>query len=554
MDAARPLSPAAPPEIEVLILTGLPGSGRTALLGSLLRSLLEQPLGGTAPAPRRARPVVCSHQFAKAFGLETSALRLQPKLRERVQYREVFDFGSGCICCSPDGDVGRLLQEFGADSVGVDERPTHLLIETTGLADPMPFVRLFEEQQHWQAGWRLRGVVAVVDAAQPLGCDRQEYQKIHSEPACDASAVTVARGRLQLEAANVVLLNKADLAGSTVGLVSEVTTWLATRCGAEVAARLHSTPMIHGHISGGDDNLWQVLQALLPPQPQAANPKTLNGSATSEQAPPASMPGVMKWTGWGGGGTHDTSFSTAVVVEDGGVQWDAAEAWLNKLLRSGRVLRVQGFLAISRADAKCALGTDHCTVVCTGGDLDVRVVHGVRGGTLCSSVLSASEAATAAATEAAADAARNGSWQSAAAGAGRELNTCKLFVVSAFADSGGDGTSYSALRERELAAGLRAAMAPNDWKLVADISLDLPSAAAYFGCTAVSAPKNAIPASGCVEVELYDSAKLHWTPETHLLRATAPDGSPLPLWVVGSKVYMGPADCQGGLRACSAAT
>eukprot|EP01043_Picozoa_sp_COSAG02_P096903 COSAG02_NODE_33151_length_504_cov_1.533333_1_plen_137_part_01 len=127
--------------IGVVIITGLPGSGRTALLREILCTL-----------PSSVAPAVCVHHFAKAFGLETSS-PLAPSFSSSsscggtedagapptamvIHYSEVYDFGSGCICCSPDGDLARVLREIaGASAVSADRtarsRPSHLFIETT---------------------------------------------------------------------------------------------------------------------------------------------------------------------------------------------------------------------------------------------------------------------------------------------------------------------------------------------------------------------------------------------------------------------------------------
>ena len=56
----------------------------------------------STPQTPGARAAICVHQFAKAFGLETTPLE------RAAHYSEVYDFGSGCVCCSPDGDLVRV--------------------------------------------------------------------------------------------------------------------------------------------------------------------------------------------------------------------------------------------------------------------------------------------------------------------------------------------------------------------------------------------------------------------------------------------------------------
>ena len=97
-------------QVETVLVTGLPGCGRTSLVRNLLSSL-----------PAGAAAHVCSHRFAKAFGLETTSLwqagtSPPPAL---AGYSEVFDFGSGCVCCRCEGPraAGRrcLLTKLPAD-------------------------------------------------------------------------------------------------------------------------------------------------------------------------------------------------------------------------------------------------------------------------------------------------------------------------------------------------------------------------------------------------------------------------------------------------------
>lgn len=57
-----------------------------------------------AVQPRRAL------QSLQAFTLETTALPVADP--PCAHYSEVYDFGSGCLCCSPDGDLSRLLADL----------------------------------------------------------------------------------------------------------------------------------------------------------------------------------------------------------------------------------------------------------------------------------------------------------------------------------------------------------------------------------------------------------------------------------------------------------
>ena len=147
--------------ISTILVTGLTGSGRTTLIQHLLATL-----------PAEARCAVCVHQHAKGFGLEAhypTPYGFDPDDERLAVYFEVYDFGSGCICCSPDGDLTRLLCQMGRererDGLSVI---THLLIETTGIADPRPFTRLLSAEAYVCKHFRLDRVVSVVELSHGL--------------------------------------------------------------------------------------------------------------------------------------------------------------------------------------------------------------------------------------------------------------------------------------------------------------------------------------------------------------------------------------------------
>ena len=109
--------------IPVTLFTGFLGSGKTTLLNRLM---------GT-PAFERAAVVV------NEFG-EMSIDHLL--LGSPAEHLVVLD--NGCICCSARGDLAgalrRLADEAGAGATAFDR----VLVETTGLADPVPLLEVVE--------------------------------------------------------------------------------------------------------------------------------------------------------------------------------------------------------------------------------------------------------------------------------------------------------------------------------------------------------------------------------------------------------------------------
>jgi G3E family GTPase len=127
------------------LLTGFLGSGKT----SLLQRLLALPdLPGTA---------VLINEFGEV-GLDHHLLV------EEVDEQVVL-LKSGCVCCSIRGDLRdgleRLHGRMEAGEVPPFER---VVIETTGLADPVPIVAGFTADPALRWHFRLGNVVTVVDA------------------------------------------------------------------------------------------------------------------------------------------------------------------------------------------------------------------------------------------------------------------------------------------------------------------------------------------------------------------------------------------------------
>ena len=88
--------------IKVGIITGATGIGKSTYLSNLVQTL-----------PPYSHTIIISHRHANSFGLETT--NITPPTMESnstISHYQVFDFGSGCICCSPDGDLTRLLSEL----------------------------------------------------------------------------------------------------------------------------------------------------------------------------------------------------------------------------------------------------------------------------------------------------------------------------------------------------------------------------------------------------------------------------------------------------------
>jgi len=189
---------APPPEkkISVTILTGFLGAGKTTLLNHLLH---EQ---------RDRRIAVIENEFGEV-ALDGDLLASKGS---RVSAAEqVIVLGNGCMCCSVRGDI---LSAFAAvlERVRQGNPLDAVLIETTGMADPVPIVRTLAQTPAIAEAFYLNGVVTLVDAK---NADQRldEGSAATSADALGAAAVQlpVDEAVQQILFADRIILNKVDL-------------------------------------------------------------------------------------------------------------------------------------------------------------------------------------------------------------------------------------------------------------------------------------------------------------------------------------------------------
>jgi G3E family GTPase len=103
----------------------------------------------------------------------------------------MIELSNGCICCSTNNDLLDGIVRVLARPEPVD----HILVETTGVADPLPVAQTFQRPE-FRDTLRLDAIVAVADAEQ-FSLDLFESQAI----------------RAQLRHADAILVNKCDRVG-----------------------------------------------------------------------------------------------------------------------------------------------------------------------------------------------------------------------------------------------------------------------------------------------------------------------------------------------------
>lgn len=181
-------------KVPVTILTGFLGAGKTTLLNHILSK------------QHGMRIAVIENEFGE-IGID-DALVINAD-------EEVFEMNNGCICCTVRGDLIRILGNL----MRRRDKFDHILVETTGMADPGPVAQTFFVDDEIRELLRLDGIVTVVDAHHVL---------LHLEQSNEV--------REQIAFADVILLNKADLVET--GQLDELETRIRNM---NALARIHRT-------------------------------------------------------------------------------------------------------------------------------------------------------------------------------------------------------------------------------------------------------------------------------------------------------------------------
>ena len=161
-------------QIPVTVITGFLGSGKTTLLSSILKKKEMQ------------KTAVIINEFGE-IGLDHALIEHTDE--------NIVELQSGCICCTIQGDLNKtLIDLFDKMMNGKVSSFNRVLIETTGLANPVPIIHTLMSSIELIRIYSLDGVITVVDSV-----NGEKTLDLHEE------------SLKQLALAEKIILSKTDI-------------------------------------------------------------------------------------------------------------------------------------------------------------------------------------------------------------------------------------------------------------------------------------------------------------------------------------------------------
>ena len=206
-------------KIPATVITGFLGAGKTTIIRNMLMNANGKKIA------------LIINEFGD-LGVDGEVLKGCGA--DNCTENDIIELTNGCICCTVADDFVPTMQKL----LERDERPDHIVIETSGLALPQPLVAAF----NWpdiRTRVTVDGVVTVVDsAAVAAGRFADDHDRVEAMREQDASldhdSPLEELFEDQLTCADLIVLNKTDLLDSE-GIAAVRT---------EVAGRINRKPTL----------------------------------------------------------------------------------------------------------------------------------------------------------------------------------------------------------------------------------------------------------------------------------------------------------------------
>merc|ERR1712087_124555 len=180
-------------KVPVTVITGFLGAGKTTLLNRILKE------------KHGKRIMVIQNEFG--------SIEIDGTLAEDAMFskEDIQILDNGCACCTVRGDLGKAFVEILDKAEESDANIEHIIVETTGLANPAPIIQTFYQEQNVARSLKLDGILTVIDAKNIL----KHIDEVPVEGKVNESVE-------QVSFADRILLNKMDLVtGSEAQIVKD---------------------------------------------------------------------------------------------------------------------------------------------------------------------------------------------------------------------------------------------------------------------------------------------------------------------------------------------
>lgn len=265
--------------LPLTVVTGFLGSGKTTFLRNILEAV---EMRNTYVLVNEIADIGVDHKLLKPMAKSVVLLR------------------NGCVCCTVRDDLRTALLEL-VESASGTHAFDRIVVETTGLADPMSMIETIVSHPLLDSRIRIGGVVTLVD------CVNAEAQ-LEANPEFGA----------QIVAADCVIATKIDLVDSE-----------AIARTAAIVGRLNPVArMVVG--SGGRDAVDALVRG-------------------ADKGFAACTRSLGEIRGAGRSTPIHTDVTTFAIALDRACDWTAFAAWLSLLIHAHgeRVLRVKGLLDVA---------------------------------------------------------------------------------------------------------------------------------------------------------------------------------------------------------------
>ena len=157
--------------IPATVITGFLGSGKTTLLNALLHH------------PELADTAVLVNEFGE--------VGIDHLLVEALEEEDVVLLNAGCLCCTIRNDlVGSLEELYEKRSRGDVPKFKRVVIETTGLADPVPILHTLLGHEGLREIYYVDGIVTTVDAVNGQRQLSEHVESVRQAAVADRLVIT----------------------------------------------------------------------------------------------------------------------------------------------------------------------------------------------------------------------------------------------------------------------------------------------------------------------------------------------------------------------------